>query len=138
MQIHDDLLCLFNSEAETRDGSTVIEVPEREVELGTVREGSTYRVALLPSATESETEAEGTQERDQGRVGPPDADPPVGEGDTVEVEIEDIGEQGDGIARVGPGYVVIVSGTDLGDRVTVEIEEAQSNVAFADVVDGPY
>ena len=48
--------------------------------------------------------------------------------------IEDVGDQGDGIARVERGYVIIVPDTKLGDQVVIEIENVRQNVAFADVV----
>jgi predicted RNA-binding protein with TRAM domain len=51
------------------------------------------------------------------------------------VEIEHLGDQGDGIAKVERGYVVIVPDTSIGDRVTAEIQQARETVAFADVVD---
>jgi predicted RNA-binding protein with TRAM domain len=51
------------------------------------------------------------------------------------VTIETIGDQGDGIAKVDRGYVVIVPGGQPGDEPTVEIEQVQENVAFASVVD---
>jgi predicted RNA-binding protein with TRAM domain len=53
----------------------------------------------------------------------------------VEVEMEDIGDQGDGIAHVGLGYVVIVPETEMGGRVSVRISEAKENMALADVVE---
>jgi predicted RNA-binding protein with TRAM domain len=56
-------------------------------------------------------------------------------GDTREVEIESLGDQGDGIARIDRGYVIIVPDTGVGDHVTVRIEETKENVAFAEVVD---
>ncbi|WP_328766624.1 TRAM domain-containing protein [Haloarcula nitratireducens] len=61
--------------------------------------------------------------------------PPVEEGETRRVEIEDIGEQGDGVARVERGYVVIVPDTELGERVAVEIQTVTENVAFAEVTE---
>jgi predicted RNA-binding protein with TRAM domain len=51
------------------------------------------------------------------------------------VEIEYLGDQGDGIAKVERGYVVIAPDTSIGDRVTAEIQQARETVAFADVVD---
>jgi predicted RNA-binding protein with TRAM domain len=48
-----------------------------------------------------------------------------------------MGDQGDGIARVDRGYVVIVPDAGVGDRVTVRIKEARENVAFAEVVKRP-
>ncbi|RBI59364.1 hypothetical protein DMJ13_22260 [halophilic archaeon] len=53
----------------------------------------------------------------------------------IDVEIEDIGEQGDSIARVERGYVIIVPETEHGDQVTVEITEVKPNVAFSGVVE---
>ncbi|OYR53885.1 hypothetical protein DJ73_06175 [Halorubrum sp. Ea1] len=49
--------------------------------------------------------------------------------------MENIGEQGDGIAKIDRGYVVIVPETTVGERVTVELETVRDNVAFADVVE---
>ena len=49
--------------------------------------------------------------------------------------IESLGDQGDGIAKIDRGYVVIVPGTRPDDEVTVEIENARENVAFARVRD---
>lgn len=48
--------------------------------------------------------------------------------------IETVGDQGDGIAKVDRGYVVIVPDTQPGQQPTVEIEQVQQNVAFASVV----
>jgi len=58
----------------------------------------------------------------------------VDNGDLVDIEIDSLGDKGDGIGRVGPGYVVIVPDTDVGERVNVRITEAKENVAFAEVV----
>jgi predicted RNA-binding protein with TRAM domain len=64
-----------------------------------------------------------------------DSQPPVAEGEVREVIIETIGDQGDGIAKVERGYVVIVPETERGDEVTVEITQARETVAFAQVRD---
>ena len=61
--------------------------------------------------------------------------PPVEPGDIREVTIESLGDQGDGIAKIDHGYVVIVPGTHPDDEVTVEIEQARENLAFARVRD---
>lgn len=136
MDISENLLCLFNSQVVERNGSYVIEVLEREITLGDIQPGQVYRVAVLSPVTEPETERdEPAIQRERQHDVPK---PPVEEGDTVEVEIEDIGEQGDGIARVERGYVVIVPDTEMGDRVTVEITDVRQNVAFAEVIEGPY
>ena len=50
------------------------------------------------------------------------------------VEIEDIGDQGEGIARVERGYVVIIADAEVGDSVAVRVTKARETVAFAEVV----
>lgn len=59
---------------------------------------------------------------------------PAEEGETREVEIEDLGDQGDGIARIDSGYVVFVPNTTLHERVTVEITDARDTMAFGEVI----
>jgi predicted RNA-binding protein with TRAM domain len=61
--------------------------------------------------------------------------PPVTEGETLQLDIEDIGDQGDGLARVGPGYVVFVPDTEIGQQPLVRIETVRENFAFAEVVE---
>lgn len=131
MEIPDKLLCLFSGTVEERDGRYIIEVPKREFDLGALQEARIYRTALLSHASQESSEQE-NEEPEQGR-GPPG--PPVDEGERREVEIEDLGDQGDGIARVERGYVIIIPDTEKGERVTVEITEVQQNVAFAEVVE---
>lgn len=59
----------------------------------------------------------------------------MNKGETRVVEIDDIGDQGDGLTRVERGYVVIVPDADEGERVQIEIESVKQNVAFGTVVD---
>jgi len=87
-------------------------------------------VAVLPSP--SNDEANDTDTESQRERGP--SEPPVEEGEQRTVEIEDLGDQGDGLARVERGFVVIVPDTEQGERVTVEITDVRENVAFAEVV----
>jgi len=131
MEISDQLRCLFSAQIREQDGSYVIEVPDQEIQLGDVQQDETYRVALLPPTSNSETVGPATEpKRKSGSQ-----TPPVGEGERRDVEIEDIGEQGDGITRVERGFVVIVPDTEQGERVTVEITDVRENVAFAEVVE---
>lgn len=136
MEIPDELLCVFNATVEEQDGSYHITVPEREIADGDVERGGVYRIALVGSEPRStdgakpEANSEPEPERTQHRPAPP-----VEEGDQRTVEIEDIGEQGDGIARVERGYVIIVPDTEKHDRVTIEITDVAANVAFAKVVE---
>ena len=131
MEISPQLRCLFSATVEERDGSYVVEVPEQEIRLGDLQAGDTYRVAVLSSS--SIDEADGTDADSQSEQAA--QSPPVAEGEQRTVEIEDIGEQGDGITRVERGFVVIVPDTEQGERVTVTITDVGQNVAFADVVE---
>lgn len=131
MEISDQLRTLFSATVEERDGSYVIEVPEQEIQLGGIQAGETYRVAVLPSSSTSE--ANDTESNSQPEQVSPE--PPVEEGETRTVEIENIGDQGDGIAYVERGFVVIVPDTKETERVTIEITDVRENVAFAEVVE---
>ncbi|RQG92896.1 TRAM domain-containing protein [Natrarchaeobius halalkaliphilus] len=55
---------------------------------------------------------------------------PVRSGDELEVEIVDVGDEGDGIASV-EGYRLFVPGTETGDVVDVRIEDVKPNFGFA-------
>lgn len=61
-------------------------------------------------------------------------DKPVDEGDNVEVEIEDLGSKGDGIARID-GFVVFVPGAEVGNEYEVEITSVGRKFAFGEVVE---
>ncbi|UTF55824.1 TRAM domain-containing protein [Natronosalvus rutilus] len=128
MEIPDNLLCLFNAEIVEEDGSYFIEIPNQEVAFGDVTVGEVYRAALLGSGAEAKTDRTPQRESD----GPT---PPVETGETRTVDIEGTGEQGDGIARVERGYVVIVPDTEKGERVTIEITDVKETVAFAEVLE---
>jgi predicted RNA-binding protein with TRAM domain len=132
VEIPEELLCLYTARIESHDGAHVIDVPDRELRNGDVEAGGQYRVALLPaSGSDESTSAEEPEPADDS--GP--RDPPVAEGDRRTVEIENLGDQGDGIARVERGYVVIVPDTDVGDEVTIEIEDLHPNFAMATIVE---
>jgi predicted RNA-binding protein with TRAM domain len=134
MEIPTELRTLFSAEIDQHEGSFVIEIPQQEVDIGAIQPKETYRVAILPRLGSEES----TDESDVvsgGRLDDPG--PPVEEGERRTVEIEHLGDQGDGITRVERGFVVIVSDASPGEKVTVEITHVQENVAFADVVDRP-
>ncbi len=109
----------------------VVEIPRREVETGEIDAGDTYRVALI----ERETDTGQSKESGSGSGTPPEPQPPVEINETRYVEIEDIGKQGDGIARVERGYVIIVPDAEVGERVKVEITEVKSNFAVGEIVE---
>ena len=130
LEISEKLLCLFSADV-TDDGDRyVVEVPRREIRTGSIDPGETYRVALI-SAEESES----IEESEDGSVAPGEPQPPVEPGEMRYVEIEDIGKQGDGIARVERGYVIIVPGADIGERVKVEVTEVKSNFAVGEIIE---
>jgi predicted RNA-binding protein with TRAM domain len=131
MDISDQLQCLFSGKVEERNGSYMIEIPEQELRLGNIEADETYRVAVLPSPTTSKPTTTDPDPQPQQTL----QTPPVEEGEQRTVEIEDIGDQGDGIARVERGFVVIVPDTKQSERVTIEITGVRENVAFAEVVD---
>lgn len=144
MEIPDELRCLFSSEIEAEGGSYTLTVPSREIVDGDIQPDATYRVAILkqPSSADStaqerapSTPSPATHGKQNPQRQSSHSTAPVEEGDRRTVEIEGVGEQGDGIARVDRGYVIIVPDTEKRDRVTVEINNVTPTVAFAEVVE---
>ncbi|SNR25151.1 TRAM domain-containing protein [Halorubrum vacuolatum] len=153
VDIPDSLRTVFTATVEEDEDGFTVDVPMNEVENGVLVPGETYRVAILDGGS---TMGGLTAEPSDQRAGDPadtrsepasdpsagsrstatDPGPPVEEGEIREVSVESIGDQGDGIAKVDRGYVVIVPGVQPGDRPTVEIERVRPNVAFASVVEG--
>lgn len=141
VELSETLQCLFTAAVEEDGDKYIINVPRREIDLGKLSPGETYRVAMLPGVesrrsteTEGSPDSEASVSEDFDPEEPPE--PPVSEGETRRVEIEALGEQGDGIAKIERGYVVIVPGTSPGDEVLVEIDTVRTNVSFAEPVRG--
>jgi len=140
VEIPDSLQSLFTGTVEERNGRYYIEVPKSEIEHDAARPGQTYRVAVLPDRNDNDGATGGAEtpareqpvETEEGRP-----EPPVDEGEVRAVSVESVGDQGDGIAKVERGYVVIVPEAEPGEEPTVEIEQVKQNVAFARVVDEP-
>ncbi|SFF79238.1 23S rRNA (uridine2552-2'-O)-methyltransferase [Halopelagius inordinatus] len=59
---------------------------------------------------------------------------PVALDDVVEVTIDDVGSEGDGVAKVD-GYTLFVSDTEAGDDVRVRVTDLKPNFGFAEVVE---
>tara|TARA_Y100000034_G_C6534843_1_gene230556 strand:+ start:156 stop:362 length:207 start_codon:yes stop_codon:yes gene_type:complete len=57
--------------------------------------------------------------------------PPVNEGEEVNVMIEGIGREGDGIAKV-ENFVVFVPKTEVGENIDVRITKVTKNCAFGE------
>jgi predicted RNA-binding protein with TRAM domain len=134
MEISEKLLCLFSAEVSASGDTYTVEIPQREVETGSVDPGETYRVALISESTESHQSPSASSSPTPDQVSS-QPQPPVEGGEIRYVEIEDLGKQGDGIARVERGYVIIVPDADVGERVKVEVTEVKSNFAVGEIID---
>jgi predicted RNA-binding protein with TRAM domain len=133
MEISEKLLCLFSAEVrETDGGEYAVDVPNREVDAGSLEPGETYRVALVARDGSAASSGDADETASSVDDGP---QPPVEPGEMRYVEIEDLGKQGDGIARVERGYVIIVPDTEVGERVKIEVTEVKSNFAVGEVVE---
>jgi len=59
---------------------------------------------------------------------------PVREGDELAVEIEDVGSEGDGIAKV-EGFTLFVPGGETGKTVDVRVTDVKPRYGFAERVE---
>ena len=59
---------------------------------------------------------------------------PVREGDELTVDIEDVGSEGDGIAKVD-GFTLFVPGTETGETLRVRVTDVKPRFAFAERLD---
>ncbi len=60
--------------------------------------------------------------------------PPVKEGEKYDVTIEDIGKEGDGVAKIN-NFVVFIPNTKVGDDVEIKVTKVLRTLAFGEVVD---
>lgn len=140
VEIADSLRLLYETPLEERGDEYVLTLPKELVEDGSVSTDVRYRVALLESTAgphRSEPESSETDLRETGSAPERRVDsqgPPVEVGDVRSVTIDTLGDQGDGIAKVERGFIVIVPDTRPGDRVDVEITNVADSVAFAEPV----
>jgi len=134
MDISEELTCLFSATVDKQSDSHVIEIPRSEVEEGFIDTSRAHKIVLLSTAAEVPVnEADATRsdtDHDTDQSGPP-----VSVGEKRIVEIDEIGDQSDGLARVERGFVVVVPETQVGERVRIQIEHVSETVAFADVVE---
>ncbi len=79
--------------------------------------------------TESEPEPE-TEEQSQDEE--EELDKPVSEGEITEVEIEDLGSKGDGIARK-EGFVIFVPGGEVDETYEIEVTSVGRKFAFGEI-----
>ena len=144
VELAGSLRCLVTVNIEREDGRAVIEIPHQEVEQQTLDTDETYQIAILNQATtdsvaefrgnSSVTNRDSMDESERQMTSDESAQtqsPPVSEGEIRTVTIETVGDQGDGIAKVERGYVIIVPNTTPGDDLRIQIQTVRENVAFA-------
>jgi predicted RNA-binding protein with TRAM domain len=154
LEIIDKVQSLFTAKIEEVDDGYAVKIPTNEIDLGTLEADGQYKFAIIrDDQVEAETNsatASGDTRRTSQRshrtqqqhtsselssTHGEQQQPPVQEGEQLQVEIENVGEEGDGVAKVDRGYVVMVEGASVGDKPIVNIENVQPNVAFASVVE---
>lgn len=138
MPIDDSLISMFHSTLKTgssRD-EPLVQVPSSELETGPLAEGETYRVAVLGPVEGSNNEGPVARVSGNNQDENPatSSEYPVAEGEQIEVVIEDIGDEGDGIAKVN-GYAVIVPDAELSEELVVEVNHTTGSHAFASPVE---
>lgn len=62
-----------------------------------------------------------------------DVPKPIKEGEEYDIEINEVGSKGDGIARI-KNFVVFVNGAKQGEKCRVKIKEVRNRFAFAEKV----
>lgn len=134
VEIPDSLRSVFTASIESDGDRYVISVPKEEVERDGLSTATPYQFAIVPVENDFSTERK-EEWRYPSSAPSRQSDPPVKEGEILEVTIETLGDQGDGIAKVDRGYVIIVPGAEPGEEVQVEIEDVKENVAFANIVE---
>ncbi|WP_435183864.1 23S rRNA (uridine(2552)-2'-O)-methyltransferase [Halobellus sp. EA9] len=60
---------------------------------------------------------------------------PVSEGDELDVVVDDVGSEGDGVVKID-GYTLFVPGVETGESVRIRVDDVKANYGFAEVVDG--
>jgi len=110
------------------------EIPKQEVDIGYIDPTENYQVGVVKQPGEN-SQPTPSQTNDDSSQQPELDQPPVSTGETRAVEISELGDQGDGLARVERGFVVIVPNTQKGERVRIEIETIRETVAFAQVIE---
>ena len=143
-QISDSLRLLIESQVEADGDRYVVSFPKEVVENSSLSADEIYRIALLPSAVDTSQPEPGhgasrNEPTDEQSTSPSDTQspkPPVEEGEVRSVTIDTLGDQGDGLAKVDRGFIVIVPGTQPGEQVEVEITAVNQTVAFAEPISG--
>tara|TARA_A100001037_G_scaffold306718_1_gene354534 strand:- start:18119 stop:18508 length:390 start_codon:yes stop_codon:yes gene_type:complete len=119
---------LFFSTVESNEEFHFIKIPLQEFINSNLNEDELYRVLFLQKSPITNSSISSS-------LSPHSAKAPVNPGDVCEVTIEDIGSEGDGIAKVGLGYIIFVPKTDIGHKVKIKINTVAKKYAFAEVVE---
>jgi predicted RNA-binding protein with TRAM domain len=157
----DSVRLLFETRLEEDGERYVVPIPKSLVEDGGLDPESRQRIALLTGGSTGEEESSNSVESDattthtgddptrssnsdamntslSGVDSSPDQShhqhqsPPVEEGEIRSVTVDTLGDQGDGIARVERGFVIIIPDTKPGDEVEIRITDVKETVAFAE------
>lgn len=137
LESSSQLKSLFSAPVEETRDSYVIEVPRSEVDKESIDGTEGYLVALLSSGGSS-VEAESSSKsrnRNSSTDQQQPQSPPVSEGDERIVEITQMGDQGDGLTRVEGGFVVVIPGVEVSERVRITIKTVHETVAFGEVIE---
>lgn len=59
---------------------------------------------------------------------------PVSDGEVITFTINEVGDKGDGIAKVR-GFIIIVKNSKKGQKLKIKISKVLKSVAFADIVE---
>ena len=137
VEIPDSLKSVFTASVEEQLGEYVVRIPDGNIDHDAVVPGETYRIAITDLPTQEDDEADAAPQPASDTSPSPGSarGPPVEEGEILDVTIETVGDQGDGIAKVDRGFVLIVPDAKPGDEPTVRIESVHENMAFAEIVE---
>ena len=105
ISMYSELSCLFSSLVEADDESHFIMLPSQELISLDIDTNATYRVLFLPKSPEEKSPPDESLSPSTASLS---SDALVTIGDIYEVLVEDIGNEGDGIARIGPGYIIFI------------------------------
>ena len=116
-------------ETEVEEEEEFDEEPEAETEDPEPETEAEDTIEEEPEETEDASEeSQDDSEEDE------DFDKPVSEGEFVEVEIEDLGSKGDGIARK-EGFVIFVPGGEVGETYEIEVTSVGRKFAFGEIAE---
>lgn len=128
--ILNSLLSYFTAKIYEEDEKYVIEVPKHEVQQGSLDLDSPHKVAIFGSEEEQAAQST-TPSHEELTPGP---SPPVREGEELTVDVVDEGSEGDGIARINEGYVIIIPEGTVGDSLEIEITAVKEQFAIGEQI----